>query len=383
MATVAVCGGGPAGGVAALVLAQRGIAVTLITGGKRTGHSSSSAQFAQTLPAPGRHLLSRLGLPSDSSEEYSAELLGTYSSWGSTEALSNDSILNPLGNGLRLDRRAFDTALHDAAVRTGATLADSRVVALRRGKRASTDGWTITCDVADENRRELEVDIVIDATGRPARIARQCAQVRRVTFDSLVSFAATVVVSPTTDRRAVAEYDSTLLVESSPDGWWFSVVAANGVRALQFFCDRQEFPKGMSNLEMTEAALQTQHVKALVAGSHKTLSRPRRIVASSSAISPVVGSDWLAVGDAAMTFDPLSSQGVFAAMRGGVAAATSIEEDRALIGAGRRDRSPFASYREFVHETWLRYVEQIRTVYSWEQRWPQSDFWRKRLPPPN
>ena len=84
---------------------------------------------------------------------------------------------------------------------------------------------------------------------------------------------------------------------------------------------------------------------------------------------------WLAVGDAALAVDPLSGGGVTTAIRSSQAAAESA---LALLH-GRR--AAIVAYERALDEQWSTYLEERALNYSFERRWSESPFWRRRAQP--
>ena len=91
--------------------------------------------------------------------------------------------------------------------------------------------------------------------------------------------------------------------------------------------------------------------------------------ASSRCLEPPVGEGWLAVGDAASRFDPLSSQGIAKALRSGIFASYAIGD--CLV---KGDDAGLRRYNRYVTEEFRSYLEVRRKYYSEEQRWPASEF---------
>ena len=58
--------------------------------------------------------------------------------------------------------------------------------------------------------------------------------------------------------------------------------------------------------------------------SYRLVATPRLVTAESALLSPIAGEGWLAVGDAAASFDPLSSHGIGAALWSGELAAVVL-----------------------------------------------------------
>jgi hypothetical protein len=86
----------------------------------------------------------------------------------------------------------------------------------------------------------------------------------------------------------------------------------------------------------------------------------------------VAAAGWVAVGDAASSVDPLSSDGVARAITSGVAAATAVM--RSLDG----DAMALEEYGRSVAAGVGRYLAQRASAYRDEPRWTHSAFWRRR-----
>jgi flavin-dependent dehydrogenase len=85
----------------------------------------------------------------------------------------------------------------------------------------------------------------------------------------------------------------------------------------------------------------------------------------------------LAVGDAASSYDPISSQGIYKALSGGLAAATAI--------AGWLSGDPRAlhEYRDDIAHQFITYLHHRDHFYQVERRWHDAPFWRHRRTPPH
>jgi flavin-dependent dehydrogenase len=114
----------------------------------------------------------------------------------------------------------------------------------------------------------------------------------------------------------------------------------------------------------------TSHIKTLVspAGAIELSVRP----AESAALDRVHGAGWLAVGDAACSFDPLSSLGITHALRSGGWAASAIDD--ALRGAS----DALHLYGAKIDDG-LREFERLKQAYyAAERRWTRNKFWARR-----
>ncbi|MGW4033151.1 tryptophan 7-halogenase [Streptomyces sp. NPDC004838] len=400
-----VAGGGPAGSVAALVLARAGRRVLLVD---RAGPEHRAFKVGETLPPAARPLLTDLGLWASFSAGGHLRCTGTYASWGSGELHGRSHLYDPHGHGWHLDRDLFDAFLRNAAVAAGARLhrgevvrhlADERGVLIRNGGVLERVGcrW------------------VVDATGRRAVIGRRRA--RRIGRDRLVAAYALLghrlpgppdrpdsyagpapdtsvapdtsspaeTASASTGRRAWragnaghasdTESDTELrtLVEAVPGGWWYTVRVPAG-RLVAHLTDADlcgaalRTPGGF----LGEIA-RTRHIGRRVGGYDPArVPVPRWSPAHGLRLSPPWGRGWVAAGDAAVAFDPLSSQGILTALHTGARAGHAID----VTLAGGTGALP--EYAAFVARVAEAYDHHRAEAYAREQRWPQAPFWRRR-----
>ena len=103
--------------------------------------------------------------------------------------------------------------------------------------------------------------------------------------------------------------------------------------------------------------------------SYKPLQRARIVSASSQTLARVTGAGWVAVGDAAAAFDPLSSSGVINALESGIRAAKLITNT---------DGSSGNSYDNWVARSVENFLRNRASYYELEGRWPNSPFWSRR-----
>jgi flavin-dependent dehydrogenase len=94
--------------------------------------------------------------------------------------------------------------------------------------------------------------------------------------------------------------------------------------------------------------------------------------AQSHKLAPATGSDWIATGDAALSFDPLSAQGILKALRSGKLA-SFVAIDCLEGRPASRHR-----YEKLLDGEFERYLGMRTSYYRQEQRWPASPFWARR-----
>jgi flavin-dependent dehydrogenase len=100
----------------------------------------------------------------------------------------------------------------------------------------------------------------------------------------------------------------------------------------------------------------------------------RTVSANSSRLDRFCGPGWLAVGDAASAYDPLSSQGISKALESGLRAAQAITRRRNGQSAALND------YAGWLEDEFQVYLRQYAFYYSQVTRWPGSPLWQRRQP---
>lgn len=352
-----VVGGGPGGCAAALALRAHapGLSVALVE-----ATEYAERRIGETLPPPAASLLRHLGVWDAFAAQGHRPAYGTAAAWGESQPHENDFLFQPQGVGWHLDRAAFDGMLSVQAERRGvAVLRGTRMAgAAREG-----DGWRLRLSAGGE----LVARLVVDATGSGAAFARRNGGARNRVHDRLAGFCRFF-----RERQAA---DPRTLVEAFADGWWYTAALPGGLRIAACMTDT-DLARGMG-LETEEAWFALLRESAprvsellrhaeLVGEPVVRASRSRRLDAAA-------GEGWIAVGDAASTFDPLSSQGVLKALRSGIYAAYAAGDLLAASdGAGMR------RYRAFVEREFEAYLRTRTQYYAEERRWPEREFWRRR-----
>jgi flavin-dependent dehydrogenase len=360
---VAIIGGGQDGAAAALLLARAGRRVLLAD----QTHGGLDFKVGEGLPPAARPLLRDLGVLDPFLDGGHLPSYGNESSWGSGTTSIHDFIRDPNGHGWHLDRVRFDAMLRRLAQDAGAELwAPAR---LRVFGRDTGGTWRLSIGPA-EKEKEVRAGWLVDATGRAAYVARQLGATT-VHDDRQVGF--TALFSP--EPGAPEDRDSLTLVESAPDGWWYTALLPGLRRIVAFLTD--------ADLEAARAAAQpagfdellaqTRHVRSrLAAGGYRRIAAARGGPAASSHLIPSHGDGWVAIGDAALAFDPLSSQGILTALYGGLKAAQAIDAE--LAG----ERGSVAGFTRDLHRVHAAYQRNRLRIYAAERRWAERDFWRRR-----
>jgi flavin-dependent dehydrogenase len=341
---IAVVGGGPAGAVTGLCLARSGWRVAVLE-----RRSFDEPRTGETLPPEINPVLRSLGLWQAFLSQSPLESPGIVSVWGSAVPNEVDFTDNPFGCGWHVDRKRFDRMLCQEAVNAGAQLFLDSAVTFARGAGVWQAG-------------EVGARFLVDATGRNGLLVDR--ERDRDQEDSLLA-----IVLPLSNSRAQPQ-DLRTCIEAAPAGWWYSTWLPDRGGVAMFFTGAEVYREaGISITEQLQAASLTR--RRLGEGC---LEEPRIVHTPSGVRKNVFGADWVAVGDSASSYDPLSGRGIFKALRHGQAAAWAI--DAKLRG----DPAGMERYGIQVKQQFEQYARQRSRYYSLERRWVDEPFWRARRP---
>lgn len=348
---LAILGSGPAASAVAIHSKRAGIKASIIAPDSRNKRSS----LPETLPSSARQHLQALNIWDLFQQASFPSHRSMLSAWGSAMLAERHSILNPLGPGWYLDRPRFDDIMLKSALSncSGPAVRASVVGVTRQCNR-----WKLTLNDAPNS---LEAEIVVDATGRASALSRRLG-ISRLSIDCQICVSARHPASHLSGSEA--------MVESSSEGWWFSAPAAAGEVAVAFFTDSDLLPRDFRTPAVWTGLLQSApHTRARVRNTDNATLHI--CSASSSYLRECAGEGWIAVGDAAIAYDPLASQGILKALESSRFAFESIleyvNETRAM-----------EAYRAFQREALDRYLAERRKFYNMERRWPNSPYWQRR-----
>lgn len=355
---VIIIGAGPAGTAAAISLSQLGYKAALI---ERSDYDK--IRFGETVQPEIKKLLNQLGVWEKFVEDKHFPASGIQSAWGQNELYENNYIFNPYGNGWHLDRLKFDTMMVNAA--------ENKDVWVLRGVRVEEciddahGHWTINCRKQDQVHK-LHAKFVVDASGRASFIARK-KNIRRISYDKLIGIAAFFPSGTNSISKGF------FLIEAAENGWWYSAELPGLKTAIVYMTDVDLYP----NSSMLPAFFWRQQLDKTIytkqrADPNAMIGLPHILSVFSSHLESFGGANWLAVGDAAISFDPLASQGICKALDSGINAAEAIHNKSIS------NRPIPESFYINIAEDFGKYLSSRSFYYRKEQRWRESVFWQRR-----
>jgi flavin-dependent dehydrogenase len=324
---VAIIGGGPAGCAAALTLLRYSkLRVVVIERSDYDGW-----RVGETLSPGVRPLLRYLDATSIIEDDGHLTNYGTSASWGTDETVSRDFLFVAAGEGRHLDRARFDRSL-------------AQLVRERGGVLMTGCTW---------ESANVDARYVIDASGRHASFAR-ARGARVIAHDNL-----TGIVAIVTNEHARA---GGTLVEAAPDGWWYSARLPENRAVVAFMSDADI----IREQKLHETAVFQGRI-----GDATIVHGPTACPAQSQILDKPYGDGWIAAGEAAIAFDPLSSMGIGYALSSGIEAAR-------VAASSLNGGDGAAAYAADIAAHFQSYLARKREYYCIEQRWRDRPFWQRR-----
>lgn len=297
---------------------------------------------------------------------------GVLSYWGSEQVYIADHLRNPDGCSWHIDRRAFETYMRESALKRS-------VNCIWNVKLYSSNYekyfWQIKVKTNDRGLEEkfytIKAGLVIDASGRQSHFARQVG-VNRTPFDKLIAVWA---VLPDPHQYPMST------ISSDRSGWWYSAPLPKRKRIISFHTDSDLIDRiaVKSSNGFTRLIKTNREMAEILEKGGGEIKFYGAVAANSTRLNQVAGTQWVALGDAAMSFDPLSSQGMYNAMATAMQLAELIRKYDCILRPAPENVLYFND--KFVYlmdRIWEYYVKHKFIFYNEEKRWNDSVFWKRR-----
>lgn len=353
-----IIGGGIAGCIVAMALAESN-QVTLIDKLARP-----QDKIGESLAPAAQRILKELNLLADleqRKDDLYRKNLGMQSCWGSDQLHIVDHLRNPDGFVRSLNRKAFEEFLRESAEKRGV-----RCIWNSKLQHSSLESqWKIKIQSNESHAEPMTIyaSYVIDASGRQSHFARSIG-IKRQTIDKLI---ACWISLPNTAKNTMST------ISASENGWWYSSVVPNNKRIIAYHTDADIIEKTrLKTLESFLAiARENKEISNLIGSKQDGIKFHGTVAANSTILEQVAGPRWAAIGDAAISFDPLSSQGMFNAMASSMQLKNLIETYKF-----KEELAKIHQYQ--TYQIWNRYLDHRRMFYQAEIRWKHAEFWQRR-----
>lgn len=360
---IVILGGGPAGLAAAITLLQDASYSVLIA----ESQPPEQERIGESCPPDTLLLLRTLGLLDDFRAGPHAPCPGYASVWGQPKVGYNDFIVNPMGPAWRLDRRHFDQMLAQKARALGAQLVHQlRFLSVKKTERNTAAHQLTLFDVTEQKKHQLQARFVIDATGSKARFAKALGLEKQVD-DQLFAMVRFAHISDGAITRQV-------LLEATPAGWWYSAKLPNDRIVSMVVTEKNMLPflQKADQQGFEEAISKTSFIGKRLADLSLSGKSYHTWPILSGILPQLEGTNWMAIGDAASSYDPIAAQGIHKALADGISCFVKVD------AFFQKKEYPASTFSDFVRQRYAGYQQNRAYSYRQEQRWANAPFWQKR-----
>ncbi|ATC94724.1 lysine-epsilon-oxidase maturase LodB [Pseudoalteromonas tunicata] len=299
------------------------------------------------------------------SSEFITENYGNTSYWGSQSANEHSSLFTAAGNTYQLQRSEFDTSLlYNFVAVGGNVLLDCADINFEQ---QADNTWVVHLLHSVRGSIQIRANFLVDGSGRNAHISKSLG-LSRHKKDDLMGVGCFLNVS----GLALTQEQ---LIETTENGWWYCAALPNEKAVVTFFTDMdiiKELKLNKPDYWNFELA-KTKHVKKRISGSQSVSDKLWLRNASSQLSEGTPLKNFVAIGDAAASFDPISSMGLGFAISSACFAAKAIHAS--II---EKTQKPLLVYQDDVVNNFKQYCQIHKQVYQQETRWNNSDFWQRR-----
>jgi flavin-dependent dehydrogenase len=302
-------------------------------------------EIPETLPPSTLVLLESLNLL-ELFKKSSSKTFGYDSVWNS-DTVTTDNFFdhNPYKYGLKLNKKELLNDLRELVIDN--VVPFNNLIEIDR----SDENVTVKID-SDKDVQTITGRVIVDATGRNRAVIKLLG----VTNDS---FDEQIALSCHLPYFKHPKLIHRVFVETFDNGWGIvsylneqtngmTLYTQKGSPILPQLKEYRNWKELLSNTKFLKDFLSDDPDRKVVGGN-----------ANSSRASQITGSNWLAIGDAAIAFDPLSSHGISNAIYCANAASNAIES-RISNGA----IAPFQDYDDTLRQIFNEYLKQKSKLYE-------------------
>lgn len=352
---VCIIGSGSAAFSAAITLAEKGVKTILL---KQEQGKATKKYFGETLSQSITSSLLEIGIQYSFQNIFMPAIDNSISSWGSHSIEKKSRLLHPSGFGWLFKRDEFEKILCQRLKETNTKIISSEIISVTK----KTTRWVINFD-----KVSISSDLIIIAVGRDKLNPLQLP--RKTSVDKLVC----CILSY---KESNNHFDKSIYVDSSKNGWFYSIMNDSGNRVINYFTDgdllNSKDEKQHIEFLKNEIKSLPSHSDVVTLSDLNKIDFYKVVSANTTFRTSLFQEGVLVCGDTAQTYDPLSSQGITNAVKDGISLGNAISDYY------DGNQNSFKEYEARRRINFVEYLKNRHVIYSKEVRWKNNPFWERR-----
>lgn len=351
---VCVFGGGPSGSTIAKKLAQFGYSV-LVVEKEKLPRSSIGLSLTSGI----HHWLKILGIKDEIQNAEFNRAITTLVLWEDDQCVKKQ--FSPDKAGYHVDRALFDEILLQSSVDEGVQLL--RPCTLRKLSQKESGNWRIELSSSTSIVKSISARFIVEATGRKSIL-------KGTKKSYLPKMLATYAYWKPTSKQT--NYNS--IIEAGKEQWYWGAPVAGSEYLACIFSDPEEIKKTSSIKEFYCSKIASSTLCSYLLEKHKLGEISVCSATPYVDVSPV-SQNYIKVGDAAFSMDPLSSQGVQKAIRSAYQGAIVVNT---LLSQAKDSNMAIDYYSTMIKTEVVKNTKWTKQFYNKQNRFKEGKFWDLR-----
>lgn len=349
---VCVFGGGPSGSTIAKKLAQFGYSVVIV---EKEKYPRPNIGLSLT---PGiNHWLELLGVKDQIKNAGFIRAITSLVLWEDDQPLKKE--FNQDKAGYHVDRGLFDEILLQSAVNEGVQLLQP--CTLRKLNQNKSGNWKITLSYYS-SAMSISAKIFVEATGRKSILKGTKKAYLPKTLATYAYW------------KLTSKQDYTSFIEAGKNQWYWGAPVVGFEYMACVFSDPEEIKKFSSIREFYLSKIVYSTLCSPLMEEHKLGKISVCSATPYVDISPI-SQNYIKVGDAAFSMDPLSSQGVQKAIKSAFQGAIVVNT---LLSQTKNSNAAIDYYSAMIETEVGKNTKWTKQVYNRQNRFKGGKFWDSR-----
>ncbi len=356
---VIIAGAGPAGLAAALTLSAYKISFCIID-----ANISAVPKLGDALPPNVKPLLQQLGILDLLNHPKHIPYYGNKIIWGTNNIHEKHFINNVHSHGFLTNRLYFEHQLRQVIQNQSISFYNGYQL-----KKVLNEEDLVEVQIQkDSEHITLTAQYIIDATGRKASVCRHLGiHKKQIDHQFTISFW----------HQLQQPIPRQIWVEATENGWWYISPTSTGLVNCMFFTLKGLIPQKNEITPFLKTELdKTHYIHKIIQPNKEELLNHKIMPSGTSYLKQPYGKNWLAIGDAAFSYDPISSYGITSAL------ATGFYGAHAIASKIANEEEAFLTYHYILENGNRAYFQKLGHQYNIEKRWKNSYYWKNRFAQP-